>query len=60
MAGAMDHGCGASPLMFLTPLPQNTDGNLLHAGLKICAVSCLKEDLSEADRHKLNNPDSTC
>lgn len=56
----MDHGCGASPLMFLTPLPKNTDGKLLHAGPKICEVSCLKEDLAEADRHKLNDPDSTC
>lgn len=57
----MDHGCGTSSQMFLTPPPKKkTDGKLLHAGPKICEVSCLKEDLAEADRHKLNDPDSTC
>lgn len=40
--------------------PPNTDGKLLHAGPKICEASCLKEDLAEADRYKLNDPDSTC
>lgn len=42
------------------PPKKKTDGKLLHAGPKICEVSCLKEDLAEADRHKLNDPDSTC